>query len=140
MTFCGIDLVHIPRFNNWTHYTDQQLATLFTVNEIAEFKTKGLTQAAFLASRFAVKEACYKAVSSLCAHHAELAIQPFSFRTIAPFIELHKDTQWGVPTIQINHDGFFVKTGITLPLVAYSVSLSHEHEYAIAQVVAEMIF
>lgn len=136
MISCGIDLVHIPRFERWTHYTDKQLATLFSVNEIKEFKTKGIRQAAFLASRFAAKEACYKALSNWCALHNQ-TVPPFHFRTIAPFIELQKNNQWGAPTIKVNLNGFLGKTGITLPLLEWSISISHEHEYAIAQVLVK---
>jgi len=133
MIFIGIDMVHISRFEPWLNYKEEHLATLFSAAEIAQLHAKEGQKAAFLASRFAVKEACYKALSSLCAHTQ--TIQPFSLRTVARYIEIKKDPRWHTPELYIHRDCFTAATGITLPATIASVSLSHEREYAIAQVV-----
>jgi phosphopantetheine--protein transferase-like protein len=141
MTYTGIDIVFIPRFNNWLNYSTAQLATIFTPTEIAHFSDIITTQsselgpvhaARFLASRFAVKEAFYKALSSACAD--KKTITPFAFRAIARHIEIHADAQWGSPRLFFNTKNFSAASGIKLPRTASTISIAHEKEYAIAHV------
>ncbi len=134
MIFTGIDLVYIPRFYTWIEYTDTELATLFSANEIAEFHTKTKDgKADFLASRFAVKEAVYKALSAVCVHTQ--TTYTFSLRTIARFIEVKKDERWHAPYLYINTHNFTTATGFVLPEFMSTLSLSHERDYATAHVV-----
>jgi phosphopantetheine--protein transferase-like protein len=139
--YTGIDIVFIPRFNSWLHYSPTQLATIFTSAEIIQL-TKLLSQEStdatqpiamqFLASRFAAKEAFYKALSSACAD--KKSITPFTFRAIARHIEIHGDSRWGSPRLLFNTQSFTAASGITLPRIVSTISISHEKEYTIAHV------
>jgi len=132
MTYNGIDIVYIPRFERWLTYSPKELLTIFTPRELEELTKRTPKQAQFLASRFAVKEAFYKAVSATCATNT--AIQPFGFRSIARFIEIAPDTRWQSPLLFFDAEGFMQATGIELPTLQATVSLAHDGEYAIAQV------
>lgn len=136
MTYSGIDMVYTARFMRWDQYNDNQLSTLFSKSEINNFHQQGESGYQFLASRFAVKEACYKAISSACAHMP--TVQPFGLRTIARFIEITHDQRWGCPQLHLDNNGFFAATDITLPSMIFSVSISHEKEYAIAVVLLSL--
>jgi phosphopantetheine--protein transferase-like protein len=139
--YTGIDIVFIPRFTPWLHYSRTQLATIFASAEITQL-TKLLSQAStdatqsiamqFLASRFAAKEAFYKALSSACADKKSIA--PFAFRAIARHIEIHADPRWGSPRLFLDTKNFTSASGITLPCISSTISISHEKEYAIAHV------
>ncbi len=137
MTYTGVDIVHIPRFKAWLNYKEAQLLTIFTSREIEELAKRAPKQTQFLASRFAVKEAFYKAVSAACSVHP--AIQPFGFRAIAHFIEIAPEARWGCPTILFDAERFHAATGIALPKLQASISLAHDHEYAIAQVLVTLL-
>jgi holo-[acyl-carrier protein] synthase len=74
----GIDLVEIERFSHWESYYGSRLQKVFTQEEIDYcLKNRSLSAARF-ATRFAAKEALYKALSpylapstsfqSLCRH------------------------------------------------------------------------
>ncbi|MEI7580350.1 MAG: 4'-phosphopantetheinyl transferase superfamily protein [bacterium] len=141
MMYTGIDIVFIPRFNSWLQYSPTQLATIFASTEITQL-TKLLSQSTtdatqsiamqFLASRFAAKEAFYKALSSACAD--KKSITPFTFRAIARHIEIHADSRWGSPRLFLDTKNFTAASGITLPRISSTISISHEKEYTIAHV------
>ncbi len=69
MTVVGTDIVKTARFARWQNRSDAQLLKVFHPSEVAMFRalvpkdTSRATQ--FLASRFAVKEAFFKAFSAL---------------------------------------------------------------------------
>lgn len=141
MTYTGIDIVFIPRFNTWLHYSPTQLSTIFSASEVAHLSElltpapTDITRTAairFLASRFAAKEAFYKALSSACAD--KKTITPFTFRAIARHIEIHPDSRWGSPRLFFNTKNFTTASSIKLPRVATSLSIAHEKEYAVAHV------
>lgn len=136
-------MVYIPRFKKWLSYTPNQLSTMFASAEIAQLEMLKLNTThphpekramQFLASRFAVKEAVYKAISGLCADSLP-AVKPFTFRSIARFISIAPDHRWGSPHIQLDSVRFKEATQVALPALKTSVSLSHDNDYAIAQVV-----
>lgn len=131
----GTDLVEIVRFASWQKYTHQQLATLFTQEEIAKYQHYldiGYIQQAciYLASRYAVKEASYKA---LCAAYEHLykAVFPWSFRRTAPMIMV-QNLQSGVPIVEFE---FKLRDCFQKIEFKKDVSLSHEKTHAIAVVV-----
>ncbi|MDQ5890721.1 MAG: holo-[acyl-carrier protein] synthase [Candidatus Dependentiae bacterium] len=133
----GIDLVYIPRFTRWLSYSDNQLLTIFSCRELEECRRRTPKEAEFLASRFAVKEAFYKALSTTCATITH--IQPFGLRTIARFVEITPDARWGCPLLLFSAQEFYTATGIRLPTLTAQISLSHDHDYAIAQVVITLV-
>ena len=137
----GTDLVEINRFALWHNYSDAQLQKIFVVSEIEQYKKlldkKLYHQAAtFLASRYAVKEAFYKA---LCA--AYLSIHHTSFLQGLLFVsqnsEVISDVS-GVPYLRISDALYqeFCKKWYKKPLKIYS-SISHEKDNALAFVVIE---
>ena len=135
MTYPGVDLVYIPRFKNWATYSNEQLLTLFSEAEVLAYRQKKENAEQFLASRFAVKEAFYKAISNLCAEN--LKITPFSLRAIARFVEIKPHPRWQTPEIKYDAVGFTATVGTQLPPFKASVTISHENEYALAYVFVE---
>lgn len=140
MTYSGIDLAHILRFHSWLSKSNDELRRIFSANEITEFttriqhahdETRTQTGASLLASRFAVKEAAYKAFSQLLVARS-MTEQSFSFTAFAPYVSTTRSETWNVPQLSIDYDGFAKATSIRLPLVSSSLSLSHDGEYAIA--------
>ena len=134
----GIDLVRIARFDAWTSYTNEQLRRIFSLKEIEKAASKGAKKAEFLAGRFAAREAFYKALCQLLCAQNE-SIKPFTFAALAPCIQITNDERWGLPTIHIEFDAFFKKTGISLPSFNASLSIAHEGEYAFATVLLTII-
>ena len=140
MTFSGIDLVLISRFISWLNKPEDEVLRIFSAYEIQQLHAR-MTAAhdearsqiggSFLASRFAVKEAAYKALSELLVDQG-FAKQSFSFKAFAPHTWTTTDGIWGVPKLVIDHECFEKMTGIQLPQVLSSVSLSHDGEYATA--------
>jgi len=138
MTYPGIDLVYIPRFKSWATYTDAQLLTLFSEAEVSSYHQKTEKAEQFLASRFAVKEAFYKAISGLCAENPK--ITPFSLRAIARFVEIRPHPRWQTPELKFDAAGFTATVGTNLPPFKASITLSHENEYALAYVFITPLF
>lgn len=68
MTFIGTDIVKNERFVCWLQFSDARLSRVFHPQEVAQFRsvlTRDKARALqFLASRFAVKEAFFKAYFS----------------------------------------------------------------------------
>ena len=85
----GIDLVRIKRFVAWRKYSQKALAKLFTEGEISSYnlflKTEQFLKAdQFLASRYAGKEAFYKAYCGLLEGDlGEDKVKAMPFLTIA---------------------------------------------------------
>ncbi len=61
----GIDAVDIQRFASWKKLTPRQLRRVFSEHEIAAFLSD-VHNSAFLAKRFAAREALLKALGSCC--------------------------------------------------------------------------
>ena len=63
----GIDTVMVSRCEHWKNFSDRSLLRIFTVSEVEQYRTllkSSLRRSTeFVASRFAVKEAAFKAVS-----------------------------------------------------------------------------
>ena len=125
----GVDIVSIDRFNNWVSFSDKRLARIFHPKEIALLK-KVDQKASFLASRFAVKEACFKALS---ASSILLKKNMIPFLSTAPVLFV-EHLQGGVPSICIDASWWkeFEDQGIKIHL-----SLSHEKTDAIAYVIID---
>ena len=137
MIAIGIDLVTINRFDPWCDYHQDKLAALFAPHERAEFVLKAqlprIQRATFLASRFAVKEAFYKALSSWLMQHG-LTDQSFSLKRCAPLVWVSKENIWQIPQLCYDKNAFEKIICTSLPSFQAHVSLSHEGEQAVAQV------
>ena len=132
--FIGTDIVTIFRFASWPQRPTSQLRTIFSAAECDELSQRPSTTApSFLASRFAVKEAFYKAISQLLVH-TNTTSKPFFLRACAPHVTTSTSGTWHVPQLVIDYNGFATATGVTLPILAAQVSLAHEKEHAIATV------
>lgn len=145
--FIGTDIVHTPRFIAWIDYPHERLATLFTDNECALFKQrkqelshqalpsekKTAILSSFLAGRFAAKEASYKALSQLLARK-NITDKSFSFKAWAPHVSTLPTGPWHLPTLVINNTSFHDATGVSLPPLTAQVSIAHDGNYAIAQI------
>ncbi len=114
----GIDLVSLPRFARaLERHGERLLARVFTPAEVALCAG----QVASLAARFAAKEAVVKALGT--------GIGPVGWREI----EVLRDTA-GAPVLRLH--GRAAQRAKALGLIAWSLSLSHTREMAVACVVA----
>lgn len=128
----GIDVVSLPRIARWGRFSLTTLGRFFSpeeLSELREFKPYSRGQQLYLASRFAVKEAFYKAYSQHLLE-ARCALVPFS--AIARCIFVRK--QSGVPQLSFNWLVYEQLTGLEGPECRASVSFSHEETHAIATV------
>ena len=87
----------------------------------------------FFASRFAAKEAFYKALSTSLVKLG-LTSQTFSFAFARKHVEVVKGV-WDVPVLKVNWDALAEKIGVELPKFEAQVSISHEKTTAVAMVV-----
>lgn len=117
----GIDAVDIDRFERWNRYTDKTLLRIFSSQEIDYAKSQPIKTAERLASRFAAKEAFYKA---LCA-----SLENFD----KPFLVVCKhvsiaDRSHGAPRLIVNWQA------LELSAKVIQVSLTHTSHTAFAVV------
>lgn len=145
--FIGTDIVHIPRFIAWIDYPHERLTTLFTDDECTLFKQrkqelchqalpsekKAAILSSFLAGRFAAKEASYKALSQLLARK-KITSKSFSLKAWAAHVSTLSTGPWHLPALVINNTSFHNATGVSLPPLTAQVSIAHDGDYAIAQV------
>ena len=133
----GVDCTTIERFNEWPSYSHEKLLKVFTRSELQEGfdsdKTAHLPT--FFASRFAVKEAFYKALSNLLLHHHN-PFKPISFATCRQAVEVAKNNL-GIPQLIINWKTIEKECGVSLPALFSHLSLSHEKNMAVAFVILE---
>jgi len=119
----GIDLVHIPRVRALVErYGERFVARVFTPREVAG--RRGTPDE--LAARFAAKEAVAKALG---VGVRVLAGDGIGFHDV----ETVSDPR-GKPLVILS--GRAAERARELGLVEWAISLSHEREYAIAQVIA----
>ena len=110
--YIGIDAVEIDRFTHFHSYTDYKLRRVFTSQEIHDATKNGALCPSRLATRFAIKEATFKALSQIGTH--------------IPFLTLCRRA-WimGRPPrlYLLDHPEFYT-----------SISISHTHTTAVATV------
>ncbi len=131
----GVDLVSLQRFEAWIDFSDKKLSRIFHQHEIEQFKSSE-QKVTFLASRFAVKEAFFKALSAACVrlHYNQ---KQFSFLSLAPSIFVQSHEQ-GIPLFCF--DNSFLQELFNRHQLVVHLSLSHEKEQAIAYVLIEQAF
>ena len=96
-------------------------------------KRNGTLNYMCLASRFAAKEAFFKALSAMLVK-LKFTEKEFSFLWACKYIEVERGA-WDVPTLKISWNVFEEKIGKKFPRIAVDFSLSHERSAAIAFVV-----
>ena len=118
----GTDITKISRFESFLSRSDEYLQEIYSAYELKQERSLE-----FFASRWAAKEAFYKA---LCA----LEKRTSSFKAIANLISIEKQNH--IPYINFDRETFIKKTGAeNLPQFNISLSISHEKEYALAFVI-----
>lgn len=120
----GVDLVHIPSFEDQMDQPGTGFDMVFTPGERSDVRSKGSTPARYFAVRWAAKEAVIKAWS--VSIYGE---PPVMDEQIHHLIEVVTDA-WGRPRIKLH--GEMAKR---LPDVEFQLSLSHDGDYATAYVV-----
>jgi holo-[acyl-carrier protein] synthase len=130
----GTDIVQIDRLNMWAKASTEKLLKIYSLSELADCKNSEYGYSAQkLATRFAAKEAFYKALSSALVF-LKLTGKEFSFLFSSQHIHVYMDI-WGVPVLHVNWNAFEKKIDTCLPDIRSHVSLSHESVTALAFVV-----
>ena len=129
----GTDIVRVDRFQSWINLEKEKFLHVFSEQELNYCYKRGKLDLESLASRFAAKEAFYKALSSslikLNLNKKDFFFM-FSCKNVDVLIQ-----EWGVPKLHINWPAFESKIGIKIPNLNLNLSISHEKDYAIAFVV-----
>ncbi len=130
----GVDIVAVDRFNKWTAYSLDQLCKIFTLQELADSKDEqGVLIAEKLATRFAAKEAFYKALSAALVEW-QLTEKQFGLLSLCRYVSVVY-SEWKTPLLHVTWESIVALIG-PLPLqVTMHLSLSHEKATAIAFVV-----
>jgi holo-[acyl-carrier protein] synthase len=144
----GVDLVHVVRVKNVVDkYGDRFLRRAFTQHEAARFQAMPPnSKFHFLASRWAVKEAVFKAFPGR--HRLlfpEIALHTFggSYSEIAPLnaesvanalTRKENDKNPGSPQLILTGAAQQLALDVGVDVGASLVSISHDGDYAIAQV------
>lgn len=124
----GIDAVEINRFEHWDTYSPKQLSKFFSSQEIEYCRSIAVKSAERFATRFAAKEAFFKALGTLCSP------QP-SLLSIAKFVSVINSHN-GAPVLRIQWDALKtqIHSELTCHIVAH-LSLTHTKTTAIACVI-----
>lgn len=117
----GVDLVHVPSIADQLSMPGTRFADAFTPGERRDAHQRQGEPADHLAARWAAKEAVIKAWSA-----SVYASPPVTSENVYGEIEVVCDA-WGRPAIRV-HGSVAAHT----PHAAFHVSLSHDHDYAIA--------
>jgi len=135
----GTDIVEVARFESWADAPESRLLKIFSLSELAVCLTSdGRYVPERLAVRFAAKEAFFKALSATLTRF-KLTDHIFSFMFSCQNINI-TTSEWGVPVLVVNWDGFEEKIQAKIPPLQVHVSLSHEKSSAIAFVVISREF
>ena len=129
----GTDIVKVDRFKSWLNLDRDKFLHVFSEQELNLCYKNERLDLQSLASRFAAKEAFYKALSSALVKF-KLNKKKFSFLFCAKNIEVLKG-EWGVPAFKINWSAFEEKLGVKLPNLNVDLSLSHEKDYTLTFVI-----
>jgi phosphopantetheine--protein transferase-like protein len=144
----GVDICSIKRFEPWVMYSASRLSKVFTHYELVAYlqevgKYYDLREpevkrrlAGYIAVRYAAKEAFYKALSSTLIS-LNATNQPFTFLFACSYVEIVKGI-WDVPFLRVEWESFKKKIKCRLPHLETHLSLSHEHDYALAHVIISL--
>ena len=120
----GVDLVHVPSFEDQLERPGTGFAAAFLPGERSDARSHPSDSARHLAARWAAKEAVIKAWSA-----SMFGAAPVMDEHVHHLIELVTDA-WGRPRIRLHGEVAKHLDGHTL-----EVSLSHDGDYAIAYVI-----
>ncbi|TMW57458.1 hypothetical protein Poli38472_003383 [Pythium oligandrum] len=138
----GTDVARVSRFQqSYERFGDRFLRKAFHPKEIEEFYARpAVSRAHFLASRWAVKEATYKAFQRYrvlfpeihVGRHAVLADD-----TVAKQIQTTLPIATELKSLELLFSGETAALANQLGLVDSHVSLSHDEDYAVAFVILQ---
>lgn len=142
ITGIGIDLVKIERFASWIDFPDEKLRKVFNEGELLELQAYrdengAKAEAQFVASRYAAKEAFYKALSATLVHLNHTA-HTMTFLQVCKHVSIIKG-RLDVPTCVVDWHHYENFIYAKLPLMHVHLSLSHEVDYATASVMIEKV-
>ncbi|OWZ01502.1 Holo-acyl-carrier-protein [Phytophthora megakarya] len=133
----GVDVALVSRFErSYARFGDRLLTRAFHPTEIAEFRVRpSAERATFLASRWAVKEATFKAfqryrVQFPDIHAVQRGVEEFAVPTSLPVTEHSK-------ALRLQFSGETEALAKRLRLVDPLVSISHDGDYAVAYVLLQ---
>jgi phosphopantetheine--protein transferase-like protein len=130
----GIDIVEVARFENWHTKPLTHLKKIFTTIELNDCfeRYSEKTYPLFFASRFAAKEAFFKALSqALVTLNYEGEFPSFAqIRTLCSITKHHS----GVPLLEIEWKKISTLLYYELPPFQVFCSISHEKIFALSQV------
>jgi len=129
----GTDIVEVNRFESWQKYSKDQLLRIFSEQELTDCKQDNNYRLESLASRFAAKEAFFKALSASLVK-LNLTKSTFSFLSSCQHIKVIKPV-WGVPQLEIDWQFFEDEIKNKLPKLNVELSISHEKHHAISFVI-----
>jgi holo-[acyl-carrier protein] synthase len=130
----GVDIVQTQRFNPWLEYSKEQLLRVFSQREI-DYIFSGSQELIMqrMSSRFAAKEAFYKALSAALVK-LEKTEKTFTFLSACKAVSIVSG-QWEVPEVVVDWSFFEEKLATVLPEFDINLSMSHEKDYAVAYVI-----
>ncbi len=136
----GTDIVEVARFKSWQNYSKTKLLRVFSEQELNYCLCKSDQDSCSynlqcLASRFAAKEAFFKALSATLVK-LNLTHQEFPFLFACQNVEIVK-TVWDVPELNVNWKAFEKKVGERLADLEVKLSISHEKAYVVSFVVIQ---
>ncbi len=130
----GIDIAKLDRFTKFSDRSHEQLLDIYSHAELEDLKNYSESSInEFLASRFAAKEAFYKAISNTLISLGFTDVS-FSFRFARKHVEVLKG-EWDIPYLNVAWDEFEKKIGKKLPKIKAHLSFSHEKDHAVAIVI-----
>ena len=128
----GVDIIENNRFKKWENYPSKVFYKTFTEKEYSYGIRNGFSSQ-FFASRFAAKEAFYKALSQALFKQKKLDTK-FPFLSIANKIEIVKN-EWNIPELKIDWPSISVIANLEIPEFSTHLSISHEGKMSIAFVI-----
>ena len=129
----GTDIVQVDRFMAWSEYSKSRLLKIFSEKELLYCSNEQKDckyNLECLASRFAAKEAFFKALSSTLVK-LEKTGKTFPFLFACQNVEIVKTT-WQIPYFKINWEAFENKIENKLPKLKAHLSISHEKNYTVS--------
>ncbi|MEO6471716.1 MAG: holo-ACP synthase [Aeromicrobium sp.] len=120
----GVDLVHVPSFEEQMDRAGTGFDVVFTPGERSDVNSRGSHPSRHFAARWAAKEAVIKAWSA-----SIYGEPPVMDEQVQGLIEVVTDA-WGRPRIKLHGE-----VAKRLADVDFQLSLSHDGDYAIAYVV-----
>ena len=133
----GVDLVEVARFRSWAHAPQQRLRRVFSAQELNDCRLADQTyDPTKLASRFAAKEAVFKALSATLINLKKTQ-QTFSLLTLCRLVDVTAPV-WGVPVLIVDWKALEAIIHQPIPSLTVHLSLSHEQACAVAYVVIEL--